>query len=96
MKDGWLSRGNSEIWLDNSSVRFRRYLTRTDKVIPFKDIMNITVGKWHAGKWTGAPIIRISWKKDGIELVSGFSVSRDAGETVKWVEKINFLMKKQH
>jgi len=86
---GWFSRGNAEIWIDPDGVHFRRYLTKETKTIPLKAIREITVGRWHAGKWTGAPVIKITWQEGDLELISGFSISWKREEANRWVSGIN-------
>jgi len=87
-KGGWFSRGNAEIWLDAEGFHFRRYLTSETKTIPLKAIRDVSLGRWHAGKWTGAPVIKIAWKEGDLDLVSGFSVSREKEEAKRWVAEI--------
>lgn len=92
-KDGWLARGNSEIWVDGNGVHFQRYLTKEIKSISLNDIIEITTGKWHAGKWMGTPIIKIAWRKQNLELVSGFAVSWSNDGTSKWIKTLNDVIK---
>jgi len=91
-REGWLSRGNSEIWLHEDGLYFRRYLTKTVKKIPSQDMKAVSMGKWHAGKWTGAPVIKIVWITDGIELVSGFSVSWKKETAGDWISALDRVM----
>lgn len=92
-KEGWLSRGNSEIWVHEDGLYFRRYLTQTIKKIPSEWMKGVSIGRWHAGKWAGAPVIKISWVKDDIELISGFSVSWKKDEVTAWVRVLSNLIK---
>jgi hypothetical protein len=85
IREGWFSRGNCEAWVDRKGLHFRRYLTHKVMTLYHREVTEITVGKWHAGKFTGTPIIKIAWKKDDLELVSGFSVSRTVEGTDRWV-----------
>ena len=72
---------------------FRRYLTEAIKKIPSQDIKSVTTGRWHAGKWTGATVIKVGWVKDGLEVISGFSVSWKKEETSTWVSVLARLIK---
>jgi len=91
-REGWLSRGNAEIWIDSEGFHFHRYLTKETKTIPLKAVREVAVGRWHAGKWTGAPVIKITWKEGEMELVSGFSISWKREETDRWVSEIMRLV----
>ncbi len=87
--EGFLARGNGEYRLDGSSLLFRRYLTKTTISIPFEDVVDVETARWHAGRWAGgAPIVRMHWRKGDMLLVSGFVLSRDAGETAKLAGEI--------
>ncbi len=94
MGEGWLSRGNCEMWVDREGLHFRLYLTKKIMTIHPRDVTEITVGKWHAGKFTGAPIIKVTWKKGGQERVSGFSVSKTMEDTDRWVAVLRDCMSK--
>ncbi len=87
----WFSRGNAEIWVDNDGVHFHLYMTRAVRSIPAASITGIRIGKWHAGKWTGAPVIKIAWKKGGTALESGFAVSWSSEETDRWISVIRSI-----
>jgi len=94
-RGGWLARGNSEVWVDTEGLFFRRYLTKKIMHIPLQDITGTATGSWHAGKWFGAPVIKITWEKDDMELVSGFTISWKKEETEKWIAAINDLSKQK-
>ena len=77
LKDKLFARGNGEYWYDENAFYFRRYLTHSPIKIPFDKVSEIKTGKTHAGQWQmGAPIIKLYWEKRGIQLSSGFLVSR--------------------
>jgi hypothetical protein len=81
-RDGFFARGIGEYWIDDAAVYFRRYLTKVPIVIPFRDVVDVKLGKWHSGRWAGgAPVVKILWKKADKFLSSGFVFSRDALET---------------
>ena len=92
MKKGWFSRGNSEVWVTNEGVFFRRYLTKSVMHIPSERITGITPGKWHAGKWSWAPVIKVAWTDEGLELESGFSISWDKEDTNRWISTLKALI----
>ena len=75
INEGWFSRGNGKIWVNKEGIYFRRYLSKKIKHISWESITEIKEDTWHSGKWTGAPVIKITWKKDELELISGFSIS---------------------
>jgi hypothetical protein len=90
---GWLSRGNAELVVDINGVHFRRKLSKKWLSIPRSAITEIsTGGRGHAGKWTGAQVIRIRWTKDDQQLVSGFSVAYDKNEVQRWVSVLEDLL----
>lgn len=91
-KEGWLARGNSEIWVNAEGIFFRRYMTKNVLHIPIQDIIGITRGSCHSGRWSGAPVLKVAWEKDGTELVSGLTVSWSNEETEKWITTINKLL----
>ena len=73
----WI-RGNGQYWYDDDAFYFLRYLTKEPVTIPMKDILEFKTGKWHAGRWCfGYPVLKIIWLKDGINLSSGFLISKD-------------------
>ncbi len=92
-KDGWLARGNSEIWVDEKGFRFRRYMMKEIKEIPCDRIVQVETGRWHAGKFTGAPVIKVIWNIGEIEVVSGFSIAMDKKKTDHWIEGIKAICK---
>lgn len=88
-KDGLLARGVGEFWIENSALFFRRYLTERLIVIPFEDLIDVKLGKWHCGRWAaGAQVVKIVWRKKGKRLSSGFIFSRDEQETELLVREI--------
>ncbi len=87
-KDGFFARGNGEYWMEETSFCFRKYLTKSPMKIYFKDIVDIKIGKWHAGEWGGGkPIIKIIWKRDDKVLSSGFLVKKNSDEFLKEIKK---------
>jgi len=93
LRDGLFARGNGEYWFENSSLFFLRHLTKTPIEIPLSHVLDIKVGKWHAGKWAGgAPVVKIIWKNSAHRLSSGFIFSRDSGETELLVQEIKSLI----
>lgn len=95
-KDGLLARGNGDYLIDASAFYFRRYLTDTPIVIPFRDVVGVSIGKWHSGRWAfGQPVVKIVWWKAGIRLNSGFILFRDLTETKALVAEIRKLVGEQ-
>lgn len=92
-KDGLFARGIGKFWIDASAMYFRRYLTGSPIVIPFGDMLEVKVGKWHSGRWAGgAPVIKVIWRKGDTRLSSGFVFSRDAREAEALVQEIRSRM----
>jgi hypothetical protein len=90
---GLFARGMGEFWIDGSALFFRRYLTKAPIVIPFSDVLDVKVGRWHSGRWAGgAPVVKLLWKKADKRLSSGFVFSRDARETEVLVRQIRSHM----
>jgi hypothetical protein len=77
LKDRLFARGNGLYWFGEDGFYFLRYLTRRPIFIRFSDILEITLGTKHAGRWAmGNLIVKIIWRKDGLILSSGFLVSK--------------------
>lgn len=91
-KDGLLARGIGDYWFDNSALHFHRHLLKSPIIIPFHDVVDIKMGKWHSGKWAGGkPVVKMVWKKGDLLLSSGFVFSSDARETELLIQKIQPL-----
>lgn len=75
-------RGTGEYWYDEEHFYFLRKLTRKPIVIPFNAVEEITLGSWHAGKWTARPLLKLFWSHEGKNLSSGFAVSKKKDEVV--------------
>jgi hypothetical protein len=86
-KNKFFARGNGEYWLDDTSLYFRRYLTRHPIEIPFAKVIEVKIGKSHAGRWLlRSPVLKLIWQTDGLRLSSGFIVSR-SGEATEAVSE---------
>jgi hypothetical protein len=82
-KDKMFARGNGEYWFKADGLYFHRYLTKMPIFIPFSSMLEIKLGKWHAGQWgMGVPILKVIWKKDELNLCSGFMVSKRREDTL--------------
>ena len=81
-KNKLFARGNGEYWIDDTALYFRRYLTKLSIIIPFPKIIEIKIGKSHAGRWLlGSRVIKLIWEKGDMKLSSGFIISRNQQET---------------
>lgn len=90
---GWLSRGNSDLVVDVNGIHFRRKLTKTWMSIPLSAITEVSAGgRGHAGKWTGARVIKVKWTQDNLQLVSGFSIAYDKTEVQRWISVLEDLL----
>ena len=95
IRDGLFARGNGEYWLDEKGLYFRRYLIKRPIFIAFSDILEIKLGKSHAGRWCmGNTVMKIVWKKEGLRLSSGFLILqyKEAAKNLK--DKIDLILKK--
>ena len=91
-KDGLFARGNGDYWIANNCFYFKRYLTKTDIVIPLNEVREIKTGEWHAGRWAGgATVLKLIWIKRSMRISSGFVVSKNTAETNRLVETITRL-----
>lgn len=91
-KDKLFMRGNGEYWYDDKGFYFLRNFTKEPIFIPFSEILEIKMGKWHSGRWAyGRPVIKIVWRQDNLKLSSGFIVSKNKEDTIKLVEKLKFV-----
>ncbi len=83
----YFSRGNGEWWYNEQGFYFLRYFAKEPIFIPLNSIIGFKIGKWHSGRWAlGNNIFKIIWKKDNLELSSGFIVSNGREEAVKLKE----------
>ena len=88
--EGFFARGNGEYWYGDEAFYFLRYLTQDPIVIPFRNVEDIKVGKWHCGRWVwGKPIVKILWSHDGESLSSGFILSYDEDEMQSIMDDIS-------
>jgi len=95
-KDMFFARGNGEYWIDDESLHFHRYLSNEPISLPLKTVRDVSVGKWHSGRWAfGKSIIKISWEKDDQLLCSGFLVSNDPTLTDAFVTELRDTLKKK-
>ena len=75
MANKLLARGNGEYRIEQDAFCFHRLFTRSDIRIRFDDMVDVKIGKWHAGRWySGWPVVKIIWMKDGKRLSSGFGI----------------------
>ena len=78
---GYFARGNGEYWVSGGTLYFRRFLTRRPLTIPLRQVTEIKLGSWHAGRWALHPsVIKLLWEREGARLSSGFVLTRTAVE----------------
>jgi len=88
-KNKLLARGNGKYWNDDQALYFLRYLTKEPIIIPYKNIKELKIGKWHSGKWCfGYPILKIVWHKDDLILCSGFLISKKNEEVMNFISEL--------
>lgn len=87
---GYHIKGNGEVWLSQECVMIRRYLTRKPLVIPFGLILKTDVGfGGFSGKRIPGPIIRVTWGREELPMVSGVQVSYKRNVTDLWAAEIS-------
>jgi len=87
---GYHVKGNGEVWLSHECVMIRRYLTRKPLVIPFGLIRKVDVGfGGFGGKRIPGPIIRVTWGREELPMVSGVQVSLKRSTTDVWAAEIS-------
>ena len=92
-KNKMFARGNGEYWFDEEGIYFRRYLTKTPIFIAYNDMQEIKLGKWHAGQWgMSIPIIKILWSRDGLNLSSGFILSKNKEDIMALKARLEDLL----
>lgn len=83
-----LARGNGILSIDKKSIYFLRSLTKEPIQIEIEKIVDIKIGKWHAGQWgAGKPILKILWQTNGQLMSSGFSISKEFNEVLSELKK---------
>lgn len=81
-KNKFLARGKGEYWIKHETLYFHRYLTKEPIEIPVSKIIDVRIGKSHAGQWLlRSPVLKLIWENDGMKLSSGFIFSRNKEET---------------
>jgi len=76
-------------WCESGQLHFRRFLTRTPIVIPLRAVTRVALTAWHAGRWSGTRrIIVLVWQRDGMELHSGFVLTRSRRDIPEVVARI--------
>jgi hypothetical protein len=87
---GYEVKGNGKIWLSPECVMIGRYLTRKPLVIPFGLIRKVDVGfGGFGGKRIPGPIIRITWGREELPLVTGVQVSLKRKVADVWADEIS-------
>ena len=95
LKDGLFARGIGEYWFDESGFYLRRYFTKKPIFIPFSSVLEIKLGKCHAGRWCmGNLVLKIIWQKDNLRLSSGFLVSKYKEDAVRLKTELEGIMAK--
>jgi len=87
---GYEVKGNGKIWLSPECVMIGRYFTRKPLVIPFALIHKVDVGfGGFSGKRIPGPIIRITWGRKELPMVSGIQVSLKRKVADRWAAEIS-------
>jgi len=93
-RNNLLARGNGTFSYNEQSISFLRLLTTKPIIIELEQIVEIKVGKWHAGQWgAGKPILKIIWKNKNILLSSGFSISTEPDAIKEVLNDLNNILK---
>lgn len=88
-KEKLLARGNGQYWYDEQGFYFWRYLTKEPIFIPFSSITEAKLETKHAGRWyLGNLIVKPLWTKDGLNLSSGFLVSKNKQDAINLKDQL--------
>ena len=88
-KDGFFARGRGAYWYDEKAFYFLKLLAKEPMRIPLERIVDVKIGKWHAGQWgAGNPVLKIIWEKDGLLLSSGFLLSKRREDIESLIEHL--------
>ncbi|MCU7843229.1 MAG: hypothetical protein KZQ93_05250 [Candidatus Thiodiazotropha sp. (ex Monitilora ramsayi)] len=83
--------GKGKFWLDSDALHFRIYISSMPMAIPYHQIRSVSLGKTHAGhSLSEESILKVFWKKGGVELSSGFILCQSKTQIV---ETINLISK---
>ena len=86
---GFFARGNGLYWIDGDDFCFQKHLSGDPIRIPLRAVDEVSVGKWHAGKWGGGrPVVKIGWTENGRRLVAGFTPAGGAEECGRIVDEV--------
>ena len=76
-KNKFLARGKGEYWFKQEILYFHRYLTKQPIEIPVDNLVDVKIGKSHAGQWLlRSPVLKLIWEDEGMKLSSEFIFSR--------------------
>jgi hypothetical protein len=90
LRAGFPSIGEGEFWLDRKGFYFAGKGESTGVLISTDDILDVRLGRWHARSLRlKGNILKITWKKSGRKVVSGFVMNeacqvREALTTKGW------------
>lgn len=91
-KDGWLSSFKADIWVDARGLNFRKRGAKTVLTIPRHSITGLTAGRWHVGRWSWKPILKVQWTKNGVSMLCGFVMSGGEKNTLQMASQIGALI----
>jgi hypothetical protein len=81
-KNKFLARGKGEYWFEGEVLHFRRYLTKNPIKIPLARLIDVKIGRSHAGQLSlKSLVLKLIWENEGMVLSSGFIFSRHKKET---------------
>lgn len=86
-------RGLGELWLTRNELNFRLYLTLDPIKIPTRAIHGISFSHGHAGKISSKLVLKIHWKMEDLDLVSGFSSIKNPNELLQWERLLRKVIK---
>lgn len=69
----YFARGKGRWRIEDGQLVFKRLMLSGPVRIPLADVTGVRLGTWHSGQWAGGkPVIKILWRRQGLELCSGF------------------------
>ncbi len=92
-ENGLFERGYGEFWLTKTCLYFRLYFTLVPIEITTRKITGLSYGYGHAGKISPKLVLKVHWKSDDLELVSGFASTKDPKELAQWERMLRKVIK---
>ena len=83
---GYFARGKGSWRLERGVFVFQRLLLSAPVRVPLAQVYEVRTGAWHAGQWAGGkPVVKLLWRRDGLDLGSGFVLARSREASLQLV-----------